>query len=121
VGVPAFVLEPSFNITVFIETRKEILTVHQQDQQIRHIHMRVPHTARPKPSWTGQSLGHYEGDELVVDGIRLNEKRFVDNYRMPHTDKMHVVERLLEEGKLLQDRLTVGSSALAAQRPRPAD
>jgi len=49
-GVPAFVLEPPFNITVFIETPKEILIIHQQDQQTRHIHMNVPHTAHPKPS-----------------------------------------------------------------------
>ena len=34
-GVPAFVLEPPFNITVFIQTPKEILIVHQQDQQMR--------------------------------------------------------------------------------------
>src|SRR5437588_11677553 len=42
-GVPAYVLEPPFNITVFIETLKEILIVHQQDQQTRHIQMNVPH------------------------------------------------------------------------------
>ena len=108
-GVPAFVLEPPFNITVFIETEKEILIVHQQDQQVRHIYMNVPHTAHPKPSWTGESVGHYEGDELVVDTIGFNERTFVDNYRTPHTDKMHVVERfkLLDGGKTLQDRVTV--------------
>jgi hypothetical protein len=45
----------------------------------------------------------------VVDTISFNEKTFVDNYRTPHTDKMHVVERfkLIEEGKVLRDRLTV--------------
>jgi len=45
------------------------------------------------PSWYGESVGHYEGDELVVDTIGLSERTFVDNYRTPHTDKMHVVER----------------------------
>jgi hypothetical protein len=108
-GVPAFVLEPPFNITVFIETPKEILIVHQQDQQFRHIYLNVPHTAHPKPSWTGESVGHYEGDELVVDTIGFNERTFVDNYRTPHTDKMHVVERfkLLDGGMTLQDTITV--------------
>jgi hypothetical protein len=108
-GVPAFVLEPPFNITVFIETPKEILMVHQQDQQTRHIHMNVPHTPHPKPSWTGESVGHYEGGELVVDTVGFNEQTFVDNYRTPHTDKMHVVERfkLLDGGKTLQDTITV--------------
>jgi hypothetical protein len=108
-GVPAFVLEPPFNITVFIETPKEILIVHQQDQQTRHIFMNVPHTAHPKPSWTGESVGHYEGGELVVDTIGFNERTFVDNYRTPHSDKMHVVERfkLLDGGKTLQDTIMV--------------
>jgi len=108
-GVPAFVLEPPFNITVFIETPKEILIVHQQDQQFRHIYMNVPHTAHPKPSWTGESVGHYEGDELVVDTIGFNERTLVDNYRTPHTGQMHVVERfkLLDGGRILQDTITV--------------
>src|ERR1700694_4674288 len=54
-GVPAFVLEAPFNITVFIETPKEVLIVHQQDQQMRHVYMNVPHRAHPKPSWSGES------------------------------------------------------------------
>jgi len=108
-GVPAYVLEPPFNITIFIETPKEIVIVHQHDQQFRHIFMNVPHTANPKPSWTGESVGHWEGDELVVDTIGLNDRTFVDNYRTPHTDKMHVVERfkLINGGKALQDTITV--------------
>jgi len=54
-------------------------------------------------------VGHYDGDELVVDTIGFNEKTFVDNYRTPHTDKMHVVERfkLLDGGKTLQDTIRV--------------
>jgi hypothetical protein len=108
-GVPAFVLEPPFNITVFIQTPKEILIVHQQDQQTRHIYMNVLHTAHPKPSWTGESVGHYERGELVVDTIGFNDKTFVDNYRTPHTGQMHVIERfkLLDAGKTLQDTIRV--------------
>ena len=66
--------------------------------------MNVPHSKNPKPSWYGESVGHYEGDELVVDTIGLNDKTFVDNYRTPHTDQIHVVERfkLIEDGKTLQ-------------------
>ncbi len=108
-GTPAYVLEPPFNITVFIETEKQILLVHQNDFQLRRIFMNVPHTENPKPSWTGESVGHWEGDVLVVDTIGLNDKTFVDNYRTPHTEKMHVVERfeLIDDGKTLQDTITV--------------
>ena len=45
---------------------------------------------------------HHEGDTLVVDTIGLDDKTFLDNYRTPHTDKLHVTERwrLIEDGKL---------------------
>ncbi len=63
------------------------------DSQIRHVYMDVAHSANPKPSWYGESVGHYEGDTLVIDTIGLNTKTFVDAYRTPHTAKLHVVER----------------------------
>jgi hypothetical protein len=108
-GTPAWVLEPPFNISVFIETPKEIVMVHQNDYQFRHIYLNVPHSKNPKPSWTGESVGHYEGGELVVDTIGFNDRTFVDNYRTPHTTQMHVVERfkLIDGGKTLQDTITV--------------
>jgi hypothetical protein len=108
-GTPAFVLEPPFNITLFIDTPKEILIVHQNDFQFRHVYMNVPHSKNPKLSWTGESVGHYEGDTLVVDTIGLNDKTFVDNYRTPHTAQMHVVERfrMINGGKVLEDEISV--------------
>jgi hypothetical protein len=108
-GVPAYVLEPPFNITIFIETPREILMIHQNDHQFRHIHMNVPHSQHPRPSWTGDSVGHWDGDELVVDTIGLDARSFVDNYRTPHTDQLHIIERfrLIDGGKTLQDTITV--------------
>jgi hypothetical protein len=47
------------------------------------------------PSWFGDSVGHYEGDTLVIDtvGIKTGPYTMVDQYGTPHTDKLHVVER----------------------------
>jgi hypothetical protein len=71
--------------------------------------MDAQHSANPGHSWYGESVGHYEGDELVVDTVGLNDKTFVDNYRTPHTDQIHVVERwkLIEGGNILQASVTV--------------
>jgi len=71
--------------------------------------MDVQHSANPKPSWYGESVGHYEGDTLVVDTIGFNTKTFVDNYRTPHSDKLHVVERyhVIDGGKTLEVRFRV--------------
>jgi len=41
----------------------------QQDHEVR----KVPHSADLKPSWYGESVGHSEGDTLVVDTIGLND------------------------------------------------
>ena len=79
------------------------------DMQVRRVYMDVPHSANVKPSWYGESVGHYEGDELVVDTIGLNDKSFVDNYRTPHTEKLHVTEhwKLVEGGSVLEVRIRV--------------
>jgi hypothetical protein len=106
-GVPEFdifrrVAPP---MVFFVQTPKEVLIIWRGDQQVRHIYMDVPHSANPEPSWYGESVGHYEGgDTLVVDTIGLNTKTFVDNYRTPHTDKLHVVERfkLVNGGKTIE-------------------
>ena len=70
----------------------------------RHIWMDVPHSANPKPSWYGESVGRYEGNTLVVDTIGFNDKTFVNSYRTPHSDKLHVVERfsLIDGGNTLE-------------------
>jgi hypothetical protein len=62
-----------------------------------------------KASWFGESIGHYEGDTLVVDTIGLTTKTFVDNYYTPHTGQLHVVERfrLLDDGDGIEARVHV--------------
>jgi hypothetical protein len=102
-GVPGFMLfgvQPVF----FVQSPKEVLMIYSGDQQVRHVYLDVPHSANPKPSWYGESVGHYEGDALVVDTIGLNDRTSVDNYRTPHTEKLHVMERwkLTDGGKMLE-------------------
>jgi hypothetical protein len=100
-GFSSFIVEPIF----FMQSPKEILMVYSGDQQVRRIWMNVPHSQNPRPSWYGESVGHYEGDTLVVDTIGLNAKTFVDNYRTPHSEKLHVIERyrLTNNGQVLEN------------------
>src|SRR5437773_10917418 len=107
-GVPVAinsVVQPTF----FIQTPKEVITIGQGDQTVRHIYLDVPHSPNPKPSWYGESVGHYEGETLIVDTIGQNTKTFVDNYRTPHTDQLHVVERfrMIDGGKTLEVNIHV--------------
>jgi hypothetical protein len=104
-GVPAFHLNPG--LMHIIQTPKEVVLF--LVGRARHIWLDVPHSADPKPSWYGESVGRYEGDTLVVDTIGFNDKTFVDSYRTPHTDKLHVVERfrLIDGGNTLEVAFTV--------------
>ncbi len=102
-GVPAFMMAAVEPIH-FMQTPKQVTMIFSGDAQIRRIYLDVPHSANLEPSWYGESVGHYDGDTLVVDTIGLNDKTFIDNYRTPHTAKLHVVERykLIDDGKTLQ-------------------
>jgi hypothetical protein len=91
-GIPVYLLNPA-QPTYFLQTPKKITMVWQMDQQVRHVHMDVPHSANPKPSWYGESVGRFEGDTLVIDTIGLNDKTAIDGFETPHTEQLHVVER----------------------------
>jgi hypothetical protein len=51
----------------------------------------TPHPTDPDPSWLGNSVGHWEGDTLVVDTIGFNEKTELQGFR--HTESLHMVEK----------------------------
>ena len=103
-GVPGFlVLLAPGGLTIVQEPDKVTMIV-DGNAETRHIPLNVAHRANPKPSFYGDSVGHYEGDTLVVDTIALNNRTFLDNYRTPHSDKLHVTERwrMIEDGKKIE-------------------
>jgi hypothetical protein len=108
-GVPGWEVYTRVRPIYFIQTPRQVTIVDELNHEVRRVYMNVPHTKNPKPSWYGESVGRYVGDELVIDTIGQNDKSFVDNYQTPHSDKIHVVERfkLVEGGKILQATVTV--------------
>ena len=106
-GIPVLNISPGR--TYFLQTPKEVYIIWQRDQIVRHVYLNQEHSKNPKASWNGESVGHYEGDTLVVDTIGQNNKTFVDLYRTPHSDKLHVIERfrMIDGGKKLQVEMTV--------------
>jgi hypothetical protein len=107
-GVPGFmmfIVEPIF----FVQAPKEVLMIHSGNEEVRRIYLDVPHSPNPKPSWYGESVGHYEDDTLVIDTIGFNAKTYVDNYRTPHSEKLHVIERwkLTDGGNMIEVAIRV--------------
>ncbi|MBV9969812.1 MAG: hypothetical protein JO228_07505 [Xanthobacteraceae bacterium] len=109
-GVPGQLLFP-FEPLYFIQTPKEVWMIWQRDHMVRRVFLTDQHSEHVTPSWFGESIGHYEnGDTLVVDTIGLStDKSYIDNFRTPHTEKLHVVERFTIEpgGKYLTAIATV--------------
>jgi hypothetical protein len=108
-GVPGFMAYGGPTPLYFVQTPQEVWMIFEGDHQVRHVMMGVPHSEHPTPSWYGESVGHYEGDTLVIDTIAQNTKTVVDPYRTPHTEKLHVVERwkMTNDGKALESIFTV--------------
>jgi hypothetical protein len=104
-GVPEQLLTPAQPF-YFIQTPRQVWMVWETDHMVRRIYMTDRHSESVKPSWFGESIGHYEnGDSLVVDTIGLQAKNsYLDWFRTPHTEKLHVVERfkLSADGKTLE-------------------
>jgi hypothetical protein len=108
-GVPGQLLWTTERL-FFIQEPKEVHMVWERDSLVRRIYMTDHHSANVKPSWFGESIGRYENGELVVDTIGLSTKlSFIDMFRTPHTDKLHVIERfkLTADGKYLEANVKV--------------
>lgn len=90
-GVP-YVLELNLRAGI-IDDDKQIVFLYEELMQQRFVRLNAAHAASLKPSWYGDSVGHWEGDTLVVDTVGLDPRSWVDGFGTPHTDKLHVVER----------------------------
>jgi hypothetical protein len=103
-GIPGQLLYP-IEPFYFIQMPKQVWMIWQRDHMVRRIYLTDQHSENVKPSWFGDSIGHYEnGDTLVVDTVGLNTNTFVDSYQTPHTEPPHVVERhrMIEGGKAIE-------------------
>ena len=109
-GVPGFLVMGRVNPLFFVQGRNEVVLINEGGPEIRHVLLDVPHSAHPKVSPYGESVGRYEGgDTLMVDTIGLSDDTYVDNYRTPHTTALHVVERfrVTDVGRTLQVSISV--------------
>jgi hypothetical protein len=109
-GVPGQLLTPAEPF-YFIQKPEEVWMIWQRDHMVRRIYLTDKHSETVKPSWFGESIGHYENDgTLVIDTIGLSARNsYLDWYRTPHTEKEHVIERfrLINGGNGLEVLVTV--------------
>jgi hypothetical protein len=99
-----FTLNIQFGVKV-IQQRDEVVLVNLTNQ-VRRVRLKLPHSPHPTATWQGESVGHYEGDTLVVDtiGQKVGPLSMIDRYGTPFSGALHVIERYrLIDGTLARD------------------
>ena len=84
----------NFNVRLLQQPDK-VTIIYQHDDDFRQVRLNQPHPATVIPSVHGDSVGHYEGDTLVIDtvGIKVGPYRMIDRFGTPYSQALHVVER----------------------------
>ncbi len=95
-----------------------VLLLFDEDHLVRRIYLDGRgHPETSSSTWMGHSIGKYEGDTLVVDTVGLNDKTPIDRVGHPHTDALHVVERIRRVNpKALEYEVTI-DDAKAYKKP----
>jgi hypothetical protein len=91
----------------------EVIQLPEEDRIIMiyeggtHFWREIYMDGRPHPSldkidgqtYLGHSVGHWEGDTLVIDSTGYNERTWLDQWGHPHTDQLHVIEKITRPDK----------------------
>jgi len=96
-GVPR-VLESPYPFEIFQVPKGQITIIHELNHQLRVFPLDKP---LPKyedliafENYNGHTVGHWEGDTLVIQGIGYNADTFLDSTGLPHSDKLVTTERV---------------------------
>jgi hypothetical protein len=78
-----------------LQQPNQLTILYSDNHEVRRVRLDQPHPAPLTPSWYGDSVGHYEGDTLLIDtvGFKTGPLAMVDVYGTPYTEALHVVER----------------------------
>jgi hypothetical protein len=93
-GLPRIYLHPK--PIEIVQLPNEVIMMYEFDRIVRHIYTDGrPHDEfLDPPLWMGDSIGKWEGDTLVIDVIGFNDKTWLDRAGHPHSDALHVIERM---------------------------
>lgn len=106
-GVPRIMLIP-FPMEI-VQTPGELVMLFEYDHSVRHIYLnRREHPKELDLTWMGDSIGRWEDDALVIDTTGLNDRTWLDQVGHPHSDALHVIERIRRiDRDTLQDDVTI--------------
>ena len=91
-GVPRLALVGLFPIQI-VQTPTQVVILHEYMRVFRVIPLNAEHRTDVGPAYMGDSVGHWEGDTLVVDVTNFNDKGWLSGTGTFHSDALHVTER----------------------------
>lgn len=102
-GVPRIMFVP-LPMEIF-QVPDKVLIYQEAGNQLRQIHMNRDHLKDLDPTYNGDSIGKWDGATLVVDTVGFNAITWLDHVGLPHTEALHVVERIrrVDANKLIDD------------------
>src|SRR5205085_12049175 len=82
-------------IMLMLQAPDHVTMAYRHGNEVRRVRLNQQHPVQVTPSWYGDSVGHYEGDTLVVDTVGIKQGPFamVDMYGTPFSAALSVVER----------------------------
>lgn len=106
-GMPRLYLQP-FPMEI-IQTPGRVLMLFEFNHFVRQIWTDGrPHNTDLGATWLGDAIGKWEGDTLVVDTIGFNDKTWIDRAGHPHSEALHLVERIRRvDSNTLQNDITI--------------
>jgi len=109
-GMPRILLMP-FPMKI-VQTPDEVIMLFEYDHFQRQIFLnREDHPKNLKPTYMGDSIGHWDSDTLVVDTVGLTDKSWLDQVGHPHSGALHITERIRRaDRETLIDDLTFEDS-----------
>lgn len=99
-GYPRLIAAP-YPVEI-IQTPETVVFLYETQHLFRVVHLNGEHPADFAPTHMGHSIGHYEGDTLVVHSTGFVDYTQIDEQGSKHSDAMEVTERIrkLEDGSL---------------------
>jgi hypothetical protein len=91
-GVPRLSITGLFPIQI-VQTPEQVIILYEYMNVFRVIPLKAKHADDLVPTYMGDSVGHWEGDTLVVDVISFNDKTWLTGTGTFHSDGLHVIER----------------------------
>jgi hypothetical protein len=83
-----------FGVGKIVQTPGLLMMLHE-DLTYRQIFLDGrPLPKDPNPDWMGYSVGHWEGDTLVIESAGYNDRTWLDDDGHPHSEELRVTERL---------------------------